>query len=145
MPTQRQHLAARYLLPQPRNALAEAVRTHASSAMDVSDGLAGDLAKLCRVSGVAAEIAVAQVPLSDAARAVIAAAPAMIEPALTGGDDYEVVCTVPPEKAASFRAAAQAAHVAVTEIGAIVAGEGARFVGADGKPLTFKRASFSHF
>ena len=142
---QRQHLAARYLLPQPRNALAEAVRTHASAAMDVSDGLAGDLAKLCRVSGVAAEIAAAQVPLSDAAKAAIAAAPAMIETALTGGDDYEVVCSVPPEKVASFRAAAQAAHVPVTEIGAIVKGEGARFAGADGKPLYFQRASFSHF
>jgi thiamine-monophosphate kinase len=142
---QRQHLASRYLLPQPRNALAEAVRTHASSAMDISDGLAGDLAKLARVSGVAAEIAVARMPLSDAARAVIAAAPAMLETALTGGDDYEVVCTVAPEKAAGFHAAAQAAHVAVTEIGEIVAGEGAHFVGADGKPLAFKRASFSHF
>ena len=53
---QRQHLLSRYLLPQPRNALAEAVRTHASAAMDVSDGLAGDFAKLCRVSQVAAEI-----------------------------------------------------------------------------------------
>jgi thiamine-monophosphate kinase len=55
------------------------------------------------------------------------------------------VCTVPPEKVASFRAAAQAVDVPITEIGAIVAGEGACFVGADGKPLTFKRASFSHF
>ena len=47
---QRQHLMSRYLLPQPRNALAEAVRTHASAAMDVSDGLVGDFAKLCRAS-----------------------------------------------------------------------------------------------
>ena len=143
--TQRQHLAARYLLPQPRNALAEAVRAHASAAMDVSDGLAGDLAKLCRVSKVGAEIEVARVPLSDAAKAAIACDPAMLETALTGGDDYEVVCTVPPAQAAGFRAAAQAAQVAVTEIGEIVAGEGARFVGADGQPLSFKRASFSHF
>ena len=48
---QRDHLIARYLVPQPRNALAEALRLHASAAMDVSDGLAGDLGKLCRVSG----------------------------------------------------------------------------------------------
>jgi thiamine-monophosphate kinase len=142
---QRQHLIARYLLPQPRNALAEVVRTHASAAMDVSDGLAGDLAKLCRVSGVAAAINVAQVPLSEAARAAVAAQPAMLEPALTGGDDYEIVCAVPADKGESFRAAAQAANVPVTEIGTIVAGEGASFVGADGKPLVFARASFSHF
>ena len=69
--------------------------------MDVSDGLAGDLAKLCRVSGVAAEIEAARVPLSDAAQAAIAADPAMLETALTGGDDYEIVCTVPPAKADS--------------------------------------------
>ena len=119
--------------------------SHASAAMDVSDGLAGDLAKLCRASGVAADIEVARVPLSDAANAVIAAAPAMLETALTGGDDYEIVCTVPAAKAESFRAAAQAANVPVTEIGHIVAGEGARFLGADGKALAFKRASFSHF
>jgi thiamine-monophosphate kinase len=142
---QRQHLTSRYLLPQPRNALGEAVRAHASAAMDVSDGLAGDFAKLCRASQVAAEIQVPRVPLSDAAKAVLVVEPAMLETALTGGDDYEIVCTVPAAKAASFRAAAQAAQVAVTEIGQINAGEGARFLGDGGKPLNFKRASFSHF
>jgi thiamine-monophosphate kinase len=142
---QRQHLTSRYLLPQPRNALAEAVRAHASAAMDVSDGLAGDFTKLCRASKVAAEIEVARVPLSDAAKAVLAADPAMLETALTGGDDYEIVCTVPAAKAESFRAAAQAAQVTVTEIGQITAGEGARFLGAGGEPLIFKHASFSHF
>jgi thiamine-monophosphate kinase len=138
------HLTERYLLPQPRNALAEAVLHDASAAMDVSDGLAGDLAKLCRASGVAAEIDVARVPLSDAARAVLAAEPAMIETVLTGGDDYEIIATLAPEKLGSFRSAAHAAGVAVTEIGRIAAGEGARFI-HDGKVLTFKRSSYSHF
>src|SRR5580704_7148056 len=53
---QRDHLIGRYLLPQPRNAVAEALRQHASAAMDVSDGLVGDLGKLCAVSGMAADI-----------------------------------------------------------------------------------------
>ncbi len=142
---QRQYLLARYLLPQPRSALAEAVRTHASAAMDVSDGLAGDFDKLCRASKVAAEIEASRVPLSDAAKAVIAAESAMLETALTGGDDYEIVCTVPPHKADSFRAAAAAAKVPVTEIGAVEAGASVRFLGANGQPLAFKQASFSHF
>jgi thiamine-monophosphate kinase len=142
---QRQQLVSRYLLPQPRNALAEAVRSHASSAMDVSDGLAGDFAKLCRASNVAADIEVARVPLSDAAKAVIAADASMLETALTGGDDYEIVCTVPAGNAESFRAAARAAKVAVTEIGQIGTGEDARFLASDGNTLSFKRASFSHF
>jgi thiamine-monophosphate kinase len=142
---QREHLAARYRLPQPRTALAEAVRTHASAAMDISDGLAGDLAKLCRVSGVAAEVEIARVPLSSAAKAVTVADPAAVETVLTGGDDYEIVCTVPADKAESFGAAVKAADVPVTEVGTISAGRGARFLGADGAPLTFARASFSHF
>jgi thiamine-monophosphate kinase len=142
---QRQHLVSRYLLPQPRNGLAEAVRLHVSAAMDVSDGLVGDLAKLCRASQVRAEVEAARVPLSDAAKAVIAADSAAFETALTGGDDYEILCTVPFGKAASFRAAALAAQIAVSEIGKITAGEGANFVGADGKALSFQRSSFSHF
>jgi len=142
---QRQHLIARYLLPQPRNALAEAVRMHASASMDVSDGLAGDFAKLCRTSQVGATIEAARVPLSDAAKAALAADPKMLAPALSGGDDYEIVCTVPPAKAEGFRAAAQAAKVPVSEIGEIVAGEGARFLGADGEPLAFAHVSYSHF
>jgi thiamine-monophosphate kinase len=142
---QRQHLLSRYLLPQPRNALAEAVRTHASAAMDVSDGLVGDFTKLCRASQTAAEIEIARVPLSDAARAALAADPAMIETVLTGGDDYEIVCTVPAAKADAFRVAAKSAGVPVTEIGEIKAGEGVRFVDSNGRALTFKRASFSHF
>jgi thiamine-monophosphate kinase len=85
------------------------------------------------------------VPLSDAARHALAADPALIDPILTGGDDYEVLCTMAPDKLASFRASAEAASVPVTEIGRIVAGEGARFLGADGKPLVFARPSFSHF
>jgi len=142
---QRQHLLSRYLLPQPRNALAEAVRTHASAAMDISDGLVGDFGKLCRMSGVAADVYVRRVPLSDAAKAVVATDPGAIESVLTGGDDYEIVCTVPEARSASFQAAAKAANVAVSEIGEIKAGEGARFLDADGRPLAFRHLSFSHF
>jgi thiamine-monophosphate kinase len=139
-----EQLRQRYLLPEPRNALAAAVLDHASAAMDVSDGLAGDLAKLCRASGVAAEIDTARVPLSDAARAAVAAEPALLDTILTGGDDYEIVLTLAPEKFAALRAAAQAAGVAVTEIGRVTAGQGARFL-RDGKALSFAQPSYSHF
>jgi len=140
------HLLERYLVPQPRNAVAEALRQHASAAMDVSDGLVGDLTKLCAASGVSAEIGATQVPLCDAACRAVAAEPAMLERALTGGDDYEIVCTVPPKKAASFKAASAKAGVPVVEIGVITKGSARpRFLGSDGKPLTFKQLSFSHF
>ena len=64
----KQMLVGRYRVPQPRNALAMAVRDHAHAAMDVSDGLAGDLAKLCAASGVSAVIDAPSIPLSAAGR-----------------------------------------------------------------------------
>jgi thiamine-monophosphate kinase len=140
------HLAERYLVPQPRNAMAEALRRHAAGAMDVSDGLVGDFTKLCTASGVSAEIDATRVPLSGAAQRTVAAEPAMFERALTGGDDYEIVCTVPPKKVASFQTAAAKAGVPLTEIGAVTKGNAPpRFLDRDGKPLTFKQRSFSHF
>ena len=139
-------LMRRYLLPQPRNALAEAIRLNATAAMDVSDGLVGDLGKLCDVSGVSADIEVARVPLSEAAASVVKSEPAAMDKVLTGGDDYEIVCTVPPERLAEFRAAAEAARVPVAEIGRITAVKAPpRFLGRDGKPMQFKQTSFSHF
>jgi thiamine-monophosphate kinase len=142
----RDHLVARYRLPQPRIALAEAVRTLARAAMDVSDGLAADLAKLCRTSGVSADIEVARVPLSAAAAQARAADAALIEPILTGGEDYEILCAVAPTAAPSFRTAASQAGVVVTEIGHIVGGGApSRFLGPDGQALRFVRPGYSHF
>ena len=116
-PRMRAHLLRRYLVPEPRNAVAEALRKNAHGGMDISDGLAGDLAKMCRASRVDATIDVAHVPLSRAARTALAAEPALIETILTGGDDYEVLAGVPARKLAALRKAAKAAGVAVTEIG----------------------------
>jgi thiamine-monophosphate kinase len=141
----REHLAQRYRVPQPRNVVAEAVRRYANGAMDVSDGLAGDLGKLLRASGVGAEVEAERVPLSRAARRVLDSDPGALETILTGGDDFEVLATVPPNKLAAFQAAARRARVPVTAIGRVMAGQGARFIGFDGEELSFHRASFSHF
>jgi thiamine-monophosphate kinase len=138
----REHLLGRYLVPEPRTGLAGLLRLHAAAAMDVSDGLAGDLAKLCRASGCSAEIDVGKVPLSKAAQRLVAAEPDLIETVLTGGDDYEILCAVRPGAVEAFRAAS----VALTEIGRIVVGsEPPRFVGPQGRALAFARPSFSHF
>ena len=140
------HLLDRYLLPQPRNALAHALRDHASAAMDVSDGLVGDLAKLCRVSQVSADLRVAAVPLSEAAGAALALDKSLIENVLTGGDDYEVLCTVRESKLAAWSAAARQAGVAVTEIGQVIDGEQPpRWLDEGGRALSFAQGAFSHF
>ncbi len=146
--TPRQHraLLARYRLPQPRNTIAELIRTHASAAMDVSDGLAGDLAKLCRASRVSASVDVARVPLSDAARAVLAGAPALMQTILSGGDDYEIVATVPKAKLQRLRRLAAARNVPVSEIGTVTAGRGEpRFIDRKGNRIALTQLSFSHF
>jgi thiamine-monophosphate kinase len=145
-PGECEHLASRYLLPQPRNAAAEVLRRNATAAMDVSDGLVGDLAKLCAASGVGARIEAQRVPLSSAARMALAAEPSLIELILTGGDDYEIVAAAPASTTAELQAQANAAGVAFTAIGEIVeAGARVEFLGGDGKPLPFKKTSFSHF
>lgn len=144
-PSEREYLKGRYLVPQPRNALADVLRRYATAAMDVSDGLAGDLAKLCRASRVAAEIDIDSVPLSDAARAACDRDGALVETILTGGEDYEVIATIPPAAVDAFRREASAAQIAVTEIGVVTAGKGPRFRDRNGKVLAFIRPSYSHF
>lgn len=139
-------LIDRYRVPQPRGALARAVREHATASMDVSDGLAGDLAKLCGVSGVAAVIEAAMLPLSAPASALLDAGMIGIETLVAGGDDYEILCTMPEERVASFMDHAKEAGVAAAVIGEIVAGDASpRFVDAEGGTIELKRHSYSHF
>lgn len=144
-PEHRAHLADRYLHPRPRIALAKALREHATAAMDVSDGLAGDLAKMMRASGTTAVVVAEHVPLSDAARAAIAAEPALLDLALTGGDDYEILCTVPEGRLDKFRAKAQEAGVPLAVVGRVVEGAGLPIVRQGGAERRFEAGSFSHF
>jgi thiamine-monophosphate kinase len=111
--------------------------------MDVSDGLAGDLAKLCLASGVGAVVETQLVPLSPAAREAIALAPELLETAVTGGDDYEALCAV--SDGAGFEAAARASGVSVTRIGVAQPGGPVRLVDAQGRPQRFESASYRHF
>jgi thiamine-monophosphate kinase len=144
-PASRAVLADRYLHPRPRLAAASAVRRHATASMDVSDGLAGDLAKMLG-AGRSARIDVAAVPLSEAARRACAAEPGLIEAVLTGGDDYEILCTVAPESFEAFRTEAEAAGVPLTAIGTITAGEDPpRFEATNGAERMFASGAFSHF
>ena len=144
-PDERDHLVDRYLHPQPRIALARIVREYASAAMDVSDGLAGDLAKMLRVSGVTALVDVDRVPLSRAVRAAIQVEPGLVDRLLTGGDDYEILCTVAPERLADFEAATNNAGVPLSAIGHVVEGTGLPTFRVHGTERRFGKGSFSHF
>lgn len=142
----RELLIGRYRVPQPRNALAEVVRNHASAAMDISDGLAGDLAKMCAASGVSALIQAASVPLSTPARALVGQGAVRMEAIISGGDDYEILCSIPENRFGTFVRDAEMAGVAVTAIGTIVAGPLVpTFLDGEGRALSLQSLSYSHF
>ena len=129
--------------PQPRVALGRALRGVASSAIDLSDGLLGDLGHVLRRSGVGAVVEADAVPRS----AIVAAQPPEVqrECTLAGGDDYELLFTAAPARADAVRSASSAAAVAVTRIGRITADAGLQVVDRDGRPLGRTFASFDHF
>jgi thiamine-monophosphate kinase len=130
-------------LPQPRVALGIALRGVATSAIDISDGLLGDLAHLLRLSGVGARLEVDSLPRSAT---LAAQAPAVQrECTLAGGDDYELLFTAPPGRADAVQAAAVAGGVAATRIGRVEAEAGLRLVDADGRALPNTWGSFDHF
>ena len=131
------YLARRYRLPEPRLALGAALCGVARAAMDVSDGLLQDLGHLCRAAGCGASIEAASLPLSGAARAAVAADPALLPLVLAGGDDYELLFAAPPERSEEVLARAAAAGTPVTPVGAFTEGPPGEVVarGADGLPV----------
>ncbi|HVV95144.1 MAG TPA: thiamine-phosphate kinase, partial [Hyphomicrobiales bacterium] len=118
---QAEHLLDRYLLPEPRLSAAALVGAFAAAAMDVSDGLAGDLARMCAASGVGAVLEAERVPLSPAAARAVAADPAALAAVLTGGDDYEILLAVAADLTDAFERAAADQAVRVSAIGTVVA------------------------
>ena len=138
--------------PTPRVALGRSLRGIASSAIDLSDGLLGDLGHVLRRSGAAcndnrtplgAEIQVERLPRHEA----LARQPMPIQQLcmLSGGDDYELLFTAPPGAHEAVIAAAAAARTAVTCIGRIDAQAGTRILDASGAPVATPWASFDHF
>jgi thiamine-monophosphate kinase len=145
-PAARDLLVGRYRVPQPRNALAQVIRDYASASMDVSDGLAGDLAKLCAASGVSAAIDAPSIPLSAPAAALVARGTVGVGTLVSAGDDYEILGAIPENRYEAFARAAHLAGVAVTPIGTVIAGKAApRFLDAQGRELALPRPSYSHF
>jgi thiamine-monophosphate kinase len=142
----REMLIGRYRVPQPRNALAMAVRDHANAAMDVSDGLAGDLTKLCAASGLSAVIDAQSVPLSAPAAALLANGAIGIEAIVSGGDDYEILCAISENHLEAFAQAAGLAGVGVTSIGTVIGGGAVpMFLDPQGREIALRRRSYSHF
>lgn len=130
--------------PTPRVALGMALRGLATAAIDISDGLLGDLGHVLRASGVGATVD------AEAVANLLAAGDA-IGPdlrrayTLAGGDDYELAFTAPPSAREAVRAAAAQADTRVTRIGQIEVAHGLRLVDSHGQPVPGHFASFDHF
>ncbi len=131
------YLLSRLNQPTPRVTAGIALRGVATSAMDISDGLMLDLSRLCQQSGVAARVWVDRLPLSSALRQAAPLERAVLS-ALTGGDDYELLFTLPAT-------ASLPVGIEATCIGEIVAGHGVVAYDAKGDPITLERHGYDHF
>lgn len=129
--------------PQPRVALGIALRGVASAAIDLSDGLVGDLGHILRASGVGATLRLADIPHGPH---VAACAEARRRTCLlAGGDDYELLFAAPAAAHARVRDAGERAGVPVTRIGTLDADAGLRIVDAHGAPVVLAERAFDHF
>ena len=139
-------LARRYRLPEPRTGLARLVRDYATASADVSDGLIADAGHLATAGKVGIELKLESMPLSRAARVWLEhradPLPALLALA-TGGDDYEIVCAVRPERAEALIKASDQAGVAFAAIGRVVEGEGMH-VSYEGQPVEVRQAGWRH-
>jgi thiamine-monophosphate kinase len=142
---ERQWLERRYLRPEPRLGLREALLAGATGAMDISDGLVKDLGRLCRAAGVAARIEAKDVPLSRPAADLVARHPDLRLLALIGGDDYEVLAAVPPDRAERFERLARGGGVPVSRIGWLEPGAGVVARDALGAPIDLPATGYDHF
>ena len=145
-------LLGRYLRPAPRLKLRRALRDHARAAMDISDGLAKDLARMARASGCGACVKFAALPVSEAASTALSADSSLVPAIVTGGDDYELLIAVPRANRMAFEAAAAFDGIAVagppfavTFIGEMTAGAGVQIQGLDGRNLELATTGWDHF
>lgn len=142
-PMSAQILRDRFLFPTPRCEVGVGLRGLASACIDISDGLGGDLEKLCAASGCGAEIDAAALPVSESLVAAVGREVAR-EYALTGGDDYELLFTVPLARLGAMTHAVALGLGPVSRIGTLVSGNGVR-VSARGGVMQFSGSGFDHF
>lgn len=134
-----------YLSPDPPVAFAPVIAEFASASLDISDGFAGDLAKLAKASCVSMKVDLAAIPFSPQVRSALEIDGAL-ETALTGGDDFQILFTVPSERADAMEAEAENIGVKVSLLSDVAHGDGEVTInGLDSKPLSFTSLSWRHF
>tara|TARA_B100001939_G_scaffold347858_1_gene370998 strand:- start:7647 stop:8642 length:996 start_codon:yes stop_codon:yes gene_type:complete len=143
----RDFLVDRYLLPQPRLALGRALRDLANAAMDISDGLIADLRHICEASGLGARIFESDLPFSPAAGKVFERFPAYNKKVWQGGDDYEMLFTVPENREKEVTALSQELGLSLTRIGQMTQNRELHLLDQDHRDVlqAGEMEGFSHF
>jgi thiamine-monophosphate kinase len=142
---ERAFLHDRYLHPHPRLALIDALCLYASAAMDISDGMIGDVERLLQASQKGAHISLDKVPYSAAVQRLIAQNLAWRETALTGGDDYEILFTFSPQNRENIQHFADDCGIPLTIVGHIMQGSALICTDEAGSVVTFSTPAYSHF
>lgn len=140
----REFLEHRYFLPEPHIALGHKLLGIATSCMDVSDGLLQDLGHICEASGVAAKVHRHLLPRSKAAQALLDMDHSLWDAVTGGGDDYQLLFTVPPGRESMMHSIAHELELPLSKIGVIEKGQGVTLLDGSGKPMP-AAAGFRHF
>jgi len=137
-------VAMRLYEPSPRVNLGQALRGLATSAIDISDGLLGDLGHICALSGVGAVVEGDRLPVSETGAKYVDSR-AGLTAVVAGGDDYELCFTAPAGARDSIEDLVNMLGVPLSRIGEIRAGKGVSLVAADGRPIPVDVGGFDHF
>jgi thiamine-monophosphate kinase len=141
----RSFLTGRYLRPAPRLYMVQILRSFASAALDVSDGLVKDLGRLAGPAGAGISVSAGALPMSPAARRALDLGPKALFAAIQGGGDYEILFAVAPTRLAVFAEAVRNVPVQVSEIGVLGPGQGVAVVDAAGRVIEVDSGGFDHF
>ena len=141
-------LIERFNLPSPRLDISRKINQIANTCVDISDGLAADLSHILTASKVSAEIFLDKIPVSEQAKKILKKKPHLIKEMITGGDDYELCFTVPPQKETELIRIFSSSKTKITKIGGVITSGGAAILNIYdkvGKKVVLDKKGFQHF
>jgi len=141
----REFLIQKYFLPEPRISLGEKLLTIASSAIDVSDGLAQDINHICVSSGIGAQLFFSKLPISSSAKLLLKNYPKFKKKILNGGDDYEIAFTASSELEKKIKALSKRTRIKITKIGVMTRAKRFKILDHQNHEIKIKRLGYQHF
>ena len=141
----KEYLMQKYFLPEPRIALGEGLLSIASSAIDVSDGLAQDINHICVNSGIGAELFFSKLPISSSAKILLKKYPKLQEKLLNGGDDYEIVFTANSKFEQRIKILSKKTRTKITKIGLTTKAKHLKILDDQNNEIKIKRLGYQHF